>query len=343
MIITARIWLLLLFVTFVPTQVALAQSSNDSDTLRGLLTPTPPQTNSIRPLDVSEIQSDMEQLLETTQQLRQQREANREATPANRNENRSNKTDSPLDNTPVWNRPSPPFGSPAAQDSYHGQGNSKPLETTRSVDEIRERIRMLQRLRSRARPSTVPTASPSVEPPALPASPSLSSVTAETKDTGVPVSQSPVEPSLVEIQENLQTGESTAPVPQSPVKPSIVARRMMDRPVNPLALAESLYRTGNFQSSLTALRSVDLNGMSPSDRTWIDLLTALCQRRLGQGADAEAMFREIANDKSVDYPTQAAKWWLAHTEKTNRNQPAMKTLNAEISQLLLRSQDYVQR
>lgn len=317
-----------------------AQTTRESDTLRSLLAPAPPTSNPDRSsVNVAEIQSDLEQLLETTQQLRQQREINRDTAPGDTR----NVPGLPLDRAPLWNRPSRQLGSQTGQDSLDDQDSSTSIETPRSVDEIRERIRMLQRLRSRPGSAPPPPSVQQILQPPLPLSSTPLNADDEPKADDAAAAQSPIEPSLTDIQINLETKSTSVPDLQQIAQPSILAKRMMDRPVDSLALAESLYRTGNIQSALKALRSVELDGLSPSDRSWIDLLTALCQRRLGQGDDAEALFREIANDKSVDYPTQAAKWWLAHTEKTNQTQPAMKALDAEISQLLQRSQEYVQR
>ena len=53
------------------------------------------------------------------------------------------------------------------------------------------------------------------------------------------------------------------------------------------------------------------------------------------------MLRDIANEKSKDYPVRAAQWWLKHTELSRKSIDKLDQLNSELDSLLERSQSYV--
>jgi tetratricopeptide (TPR) repeat protein len=129
---------------------------------------------------------------------------------------------------------------------------------------------------------------------------------------------------------------ATPTVPEEPDRP-VAAERILSRPVNSFALGESLFRTGNYESALKAFQATDTSGMSPSERTWLELWTALCQRKLDAYDDAAGTLREIANEDSNDYPVQAAKWWLKYAESTHENRARFDSLASELDSLVERS------
>jgi hypothetical protein len=116
--------------------------------------------------------------------------------------------------------------------------------------------------------------------------------------------------------------------------------QILKDPVDAMLLAESLYRTKNYKATLKALEAVDVNAIDDSDHVWVDLLTALAKRRLGDIAAAEAELRDIANIKSRDVAVPAAKFWLKQTEFMRLKQPLMEQLDAEYTTLLERAKSY---
>ncbi|QEF98846.1 Anaphase-promoting complex, cyclosome, subunit 3 [Stieleria maiorica] len=276
------------------------------------------------------VQGRLEALIKRTQQARQERQtaAEQSQSPAPRS---------------VW---VPGQGAveadSAAADSQQPGGPAQ--NSSRSLSEIRERIRILQRLRrdkamalSAEQAQAIPggTGTPALETPGGDVVESNgaveSGVTAATK-----------EPTLSSIDESLdQPAAVEAAAEDKTPEGSVAAERLLPKPVNALALGESLYRTGNYESALKAFRSVAVDKLSQSDRTWLDLLVALCQRKLGDYEKAQGTLRDIANEESADYPVQAAKWWLKYAESSDGTQKKFSDVSADFNALLERSNDYV--
>ncbi|WP_182868224.1 tetratricopeptide repeat protein [Rhodopirellula sp. JC639] len=222
-----------------------------------------------------------------------------------------------------------------------GQGSGGPAQnSSRSLSEIRERIRILQRLRrdramamsaGQAEPIPGGTGTPQLEPP-------RGNIVESDASSGAAVTES----TLSSIEESLEQPAAVEPAAEDEASEgSVAAERLLPNPVNALALGESLYRTGNYESALKAFRSVPVERLSQSDRTWLDLLIALCQRKRGEYEKAQGTLRDIANEESSDYPVQAAKWWLKYAESSDGTQKKFSDVSAEFDALLERSNQYV--
>jgi hypothetical protein len=206
-------------------------------------------------------------------------------------------------------------------------------DASSSVDEIRNRIRVLRRLRSRQSASAT-------APNTLRTGPASKSAAEDTAPRS-PARQAP-DANLNAIEQNLANANQPVgedDVPKSP-QDTVQGTQLLPTPVNAMALGESLLRIGHFKEALQAFENVNADVLSASDRTWLDLMMALCRRRTGKLDPAEATLREIANDKSTDYPVQVAKWWLKHTEKMRDLKPRLEQLQADSDTLLERSKEF---
>ncbi len=215
--------------------------------------------------------------------------------------------------------------------------------STRSLSEIRERIRILQRLR-RDRMMATPTGQASGIPggTAAPALSVPSGDVIQADPVGRPGAAADSGSALSSIDDSLNNAAPVSDAAEEPApEADRPAERILPNPVNAMALGESLYRTGNYESALKAFRSVSVDALSQSDRTWLDLLIALCQRKLGEFEKAQGTLREIANEESTDYPVKAAKWWLKYAEAADGTQVKFNRVSTEFDALLERSETYV--
>lgn len=296
--------------------------SGDTPTLRSMM--------SEQQVKEQSVQERLNALIKSTQQARRERqedesEASSEGTKA-------------LDANVVgaagqWN------GSQDDYDTTQGSHSS-----SQSMSEIRERIRILQRLRRDRRMSLDASSANSlpggVESPSL-RTPGGSVI--PTESTSPPAeAENPKSPPISPIDASLVAQETTEVAePIDSTDQTVAAERILPNPVNAIALGESLYRTRNYESALNAFRSVDPATLSQSDRTWRDLLVALCQRKLGEYEAAQGTLREIANEESVDYPVMAAKWWLKHVEGSHSALTKLNEVSSDFDALLERSSKYV--
>ena len=87
-------------------------------------------------------------------------------------------------------------------------------------------------------------------------------------------------------------------------------RGVGEEPVDAAALAEVLFRAGNYAGALQAYQMIDADGQWPDDRLGVQYMTATCLRKLGRLQEAETTFREVANAKSMSPFVDFARWQL---------------------------------
>lgn len=229
------------------------------------------------------------------------------------------------DTTPALPEPQPFYTPPAASSTLPTTENPLAKE---NVSKIREQIQTLRRLRM-MKETTPPEAAPSE--PALSPLPS------------VVESPTPPDPNITAIEQSLDATPGTSEPADAAVTPiDVEATEVLSGPVNSLALGQSLYRTKNYEAALKAFNNVDVANMEPADRSWLELMKAMCHRRLDKTADSEAILRTLANDKSGDYPVSAAQWWLKHSEAVSDSRPFFDQTSASIDSLLERAKKHVQ-
>ena len=217
----------------------------------------------------------------------------------------------------------PGFESEADSIGHSNRPGSK-VPSGRGVGDIRQRIELLRRLKLRAgRPNQ--------------SSGNMNS----TSGNSLPVPNPP--PTLSKIEENLNDKPKAAQQPIQQNADSISATKVLSDPVSHLKLGQSLYHTSNYAAALKALQRVDVAQLNQSDKSWIELLIALCERRLGQVDAAQARLRDLSNSKSADQPVLAARWWLGHTEIVRDAKSIMQDSAPHIDSLIERSQKHAPR
>jgi tetratricopeptide (TPR) repeat protein len=99
-----------------------------------------------------------------------------------------------------------------------------------------------------------------------------------------------------------------------------------DTPLNPLALAHVLYKSGNYEQALKAYRMVNLTGVGAEERAPVQYLMAVCLRKLGKMEQATAGFREVVNMSGDEHLAACAQWQLVHLR-------SLSELNAQLKDL----------
>jgi tetratricopeptide (TPR) repeat protein len=124
----------------------------------------------------------------------------------------------------------------------------------------------------------------------------------------------------------------TPPSPTASVKqPDDTPKGVTDAPVDPLALAQSLYRTGNFAEALNAYHKLDKDDQKPEERVAIQYMIACCLRKLGKVDEASTLYREVANTPGNDFLSENAQWHL-------RTMKERHELEAQLEELRQRHQ-----
>lgn len=130
----------------------------------------------------------------------------------------------------------------------------------------------------------------------------------------VPHSPSSIQPSAPNALP--QTSQSAHPSPAlkqlDPQKTSLgaISATLTDEPVDPLGLAQSLFRAGDYTAALNAYRKLDKEEQKPEDRITIQYMMACCLRKLGRLNEASVLYREAANSPGNDFLMENAQWYL---------------------------------
>jgi hypothetical protein len=83
-----------------------------------------------------------------------------------------------------------------------------------------------------------------------------------------------------------------------------------DKLVDPLALAQALFKSGDFEGALAAYRLLDASKLSRREHAAAQYMTACCLRHLGKTAEAASLYREVANAREDDFLAECAQWQL---------------------------------
>ncbi|MBL8851694.1 MAG: hypothetical protein JNG89_18580 [Planctomycetaceae bacterium] len=94
--------------------------------------------------------------------------------------------------------------------------------------------------------------------------------------------------------------------PHAAAEAEVLPGAQIDR----LALADSLFATGQSDLALQAYDSIELMKLAAADRYWIEYQIANCHRRLGNKPEAEQRYRRIAGLIDGGWCATHARWWL---------------------------------
>jgi tetratricopeptide (TPR) repeat protein len=82
------------------------------------------------------------------------------------------------------------------------------------------------------------------------------------------------------------------------------------KPVDALALAQALYKSGDFEGAYRAFKLIELDPLNREQRAFVQYMTASCLRKQNKLGEAAALFREVADAKDDDFLTECALWQL---------------------------------
>lgn len=83
------------------------------------------------------------------------------------------------------------------------------------------------------------------------------------------------------------------------------------QPGDPLLVARSLFRAGDYGATLETYRQIDQNGLTPDERVLVQYMSACCLRKLGRLDEAAVLYREVANAHEDEVLTDCALWHLS--------------------------------
>lgn len=228
-----------------------------------------------------------------------------------------------------------PKNDSLSQTAEQNSAENAMTKTAGEASEIRKRLQLLRRLRLSA-PQKTPTTPNATSPSPPSVDEALSPVA-----SGPNLSEVNAPPGLETVESNIDSQMTDAPsITDNP--PMIQSQQILDSAVDLLQLGESLYRTQNYTAAIRSFESIDETKLSLSDQSWLELMTALSRRALGDKDEAQATLRDLANSDGADYTVPLAKWWLAHSEATDAVKTKLQEVENQLSPLKQRIDAHVQ-
>jgi hypothetical protein len=133
---------------------------------------------------------------------------------------------------------------------------------------------------------------------------------------------SPASPAALDEHSTAMVSENlagTAPAADDPQPPSALSatplKRVLDQPVDRLALADNLLRSLQLDLALQIYQQLDGELPAPEDQAWIRFQIANCHRLSGRLNEAKKVFRELTNSGREDFPVPLARWWLTAIDR----------------------------
>lgn len=125
-----------------------------------------------------------------------------------------------------------------------------------------------------------------------------------------------------------ETPHNPSESPEDPSEPPLMSDIVMMSPkaVDRLELANSLFAMGRTESALAVYGQIEQAGLSEEDRIWLDYQMASCQRRLGNVAEAEKMYRRVVAANPDSTWSKYSRWWLDLLRDRNKVQTELSQL-----------------
>ncbi len=215
--------------------------------------------------------------------------------------------------------------------------NGSSLDTKR-INSINERISLLKRLgeedKRRASENSnqaVPVMPQPIRDSSMPKSPEAESGLNMFDPTGK-TADPPVE-----------TFAPTLP-PANPLAKHVAqAKQVVNQPLDPFELGNSLFMTGNYSASIKSYQTI-LEGASDNDQVWLRCMMGCNYRLLNNFRKAEEAFREVSNSRdresfAVDY----SRWSLSYIEARRKSKAEFESIAKEIDSALERMKNESER
>jgi hypothetical protein len=119
------------------------------------------------------------------------------------------------------------------------------------------------------------------------------------------------------------SGPMPSPGPKPKVEPGVGSKGP-----DPIREAMNSFRDNDFEGAKRTLQLIDPTTLPKEDRVFVRYLTACCFRRQGKTAEAEVIYREVANSGDDEFLESCAKWQLSLIRSEQELQAQLEQLRA---------------
>ncbi len=117
---------------------------------------------------------------------------------------------------------------------------------------------------------------------------------------------------MEELQKRARPRPEAVPSPVLPPDPPLTASTGASAggAIDLVAVAQNLFRAGDYAAALDAYRKVPLRGATGEERAPTLYMIATCLRKLGKRDEAAKVYREVASVKDDPFVADCARWQL---------------------------------
>lgn len=164
------------------------------------------------------------------------------------------------------------------------------------------------------------------QPPGYPAPPD------KTNGTDTAAERAKLQADLLLLLKKLSTAPAPVPYPSGPmpppgpkpkVEPSVGTK-------GPDAIREgmNLFRDNDFEAAKRTFQLIDPVVLAKEERAFVRYMLACCLRRQGKAAEAEVIYREVANGGDDEFLASCAVWQLSLIRSEQELQTQLEQLRA---------------
>jgi hypothetical protein len=118
-------------------------------------------------------------------------------------------------------------------------------------------------------------------------------------------------------------GPMSPPGPKPKVEPGVGAKGP-----DPIREAMNLFRDNDFEAARRTFQLIDPVALPKEDRAFVRYMLACCLRRQGKPAEAEVIYREVANSGDDEFLASCAVWQLSLIRSEQELQTQLEQLRA---------------
>lgn len=107
----------------------------------------------------------------------------------------------------------------------------------------------------------------------------------------------------------------------------------IDGPIDRMGLADNLYQIGELVLALEMYEQISTVDISRTEKYWIQYQTACCLRKLGRPAEAQKVYRQLAETSEAGWLRELSVWWLDRMTERIALEADIQNLQQFINQL----------
>ena len=125
---------------------------------------------------------------------------------------------------------------------------------------------------------------------------------------------------------------STAPMPYPPAPMPAPPKTKVDyggaTSIEPIREGMNHFRANDFEAARRTFQLIEPATLAPDDRVFVQYMLACSLRRQNKTADAEVIYREVANSKDDEFLTNCAIWQLSLIKSEQELQVQLEQLRS---------------